>query len=139
MGCNDYFKVDFSKPRGNLVAGSDIVASVARTAAASESSVLKRSNFLRSRYRNSQNTSVSGTNSSMGTNDHADSSVIIVLPANIEPGTFCIEYCVYDYENNISNTIKACVTIEQLGGGSDGSILYGEKKIPSLTHTDGIR
>lgn len=46
-------------------------------------------------------------------------SFSIEVPKNIQPGEFCIFYCVYDAENRVSNIVQQCVTVTALGG--DGS------------------
>lgn len=48
--------------------------------------------------------------------DFADSVIIIKLPENIEPGTFCVEYAAYNMDGSVSNIIKECVTVTTLGG-----------------------
>lgn len=47
---------------------------------------------------------------------YADSVIIIRLPENIKPGTFCVEYAAYNMDGSVSNMIKECVTITALGG-----------------------
>lgn len=39
--------------------------------------------------------------------------------ANIEPGEFCYEVCVYDTNGNISNPKEVCLTVQNWGGKSD--------------------
>jgi len=48
--------------------------------------------------------------------DYTDSVIIIRLPDNIKPGTFCVEYSAYDWNGGISNVIKECITVTPLGG-----------------------
>jgi hypothetical protein len=42
----------------------------------------------------------------------------IEVPDNIKPGEFCISYCVYDAQNQVSNVIQQCVTVKTLGGSN---------------------
>ncbi len=65
------------------------------------------------------------------------SSVQIQLPANITTGTFCIDYCVYDDIAQVSNTVRVCVTVNQIGGtGSD--FLMGKWKFVSYTYDSSV-
>lgn len=48
--------------------------------------------------------------------DYMDSVIVIKLPDNIKPGTFCVEYIAYDWDNNTSNIVKQCITVSSLGG-----------------------
>lgn len=45
-----------------------------------------------------------------------DVSVDILLPDNLEPGTFCVEYCIYDPENRVSNIVEVCIDVLEFGG-----------------------
>ena len=47
----------------------------------------------------------------------------IEVPASIQPGIFCVSYCVYDAQNNISNIVERCIEVVQLGGGQEANFL----------------
>lgn len=49
--------------------------------------------------------------------DYADSLIAIKLDNTFKPGTFCIEYQAYDFNNTAGNLIKYCVTV--LNPGND--------------------
>ena len=38
----------------------------------------------------------------------------IALPKSLEPGTFCVEYCVYDKEQRVSNIVEVCIDVVSL-------------------------
>ena len=87
-GANDYFKVDYSKPRsGRLMSGG--------------MNKVKRMQRL------------FGMDS---TGNNADSAIIIDIPANIQPGQFCATYCIYDSLGNVSNPISVCINVAAFGG-----------------------
>lgn len=48
--------------------------------------------------------------------DYTDSSIVIRLPDNIKPGTFCAEYIAYDWSSHTSNAVTQCITVSSLGG-----------------------
>src|SRR5690606_4465932 len=48
--------------------------------------------------------------------DYNDSFIVIKLPEDMKPGTFCVEFMGYDENNNYGNIIKKCITIEASGG-----------------------
>ncbi|WP_298739526.1 hypothetical protein [uncultured Chitinophaga sp.] len=70
------------------------------------------------------------------TGSNADSAIVIVLPANIKPGTFCLEYAAYDAENRLSNFIKACVTVIAAGTDESGTAILGSWRL-SREQRDG--
>jgi len=43
---------------------------------------------------------------------------ILELPANLLPGTFCIQYCAYDKKGLVSNIVKRCINILSPGGNN---------------------
>lgn len=45
-----------------------------------------------------------------------DVAVDIELPTNLEPGVFCVEYCVYDAQNRVSNIVEVCIEVLEFGG-----------------------
>ncbi|MEQ8905603.1 hypothetical protein [Ekhidna sp.] len=53
------------------------------------------------------------------------------LPDNISPGEFCIDLCVYDDENRVSNIVTTCVVITEIGG-EDGQFLVGQWNITRI-------
>lgn len=60
----------------------------------------------------------------------------IRLPDNIEPGEFCIEYCVYDSEARVSNVVFVCVEVGELGG-ENSEFLIGTWNVTMLVFVDG--
>jgi hypothetical protein len=50
------------------------------------------------------------------TQEEDEAAFSIEVPDNIKPGEFCISYCVYDAQNQVSNVIVRCVTVTTLGG-----------------------
>jgi hypothetical protein len=52
------------------------------------------------------------------TQEDGDATFSIEVPENIKPGEFCISYCVYDAQNQVSNVIQQCVTVKSLGGAN---------------------
>jgi hypothetical protein len=53
-----------------------------------------------------------------GRTQEGDVTFSIEVPDNIKPGEFCISYCVYDAQNQVSNVIERCVTVKSLGGNN---------------------
>ena len=100
-GANEYFKIDYSKPRGaRLRSGT------------------KPSNPFRSDSRQQRTQ-----------NGNSDSAIVIALPANLQvPDTFCISYCAYDVQGNISNVVTTCIVVSSLGTDVTGSWVHGEWK-----------
>ena len=94
-GAQEYFKIDYSRPR------------VGR-----QGDFGRRSRALR----------LFGMDS---TGNNADSSIVITIPSNIQPGQFCISYCAYDSAGNISNIISTCITVASFGGDASSSYLVG--------------
>lgn len=43
-------------------------------------------------------------------------SFSIEVPKNIKPGEFCVSYCVYNAQNQVSNIVTQCITVIELGG-----------------------
>jgi hypothetical protein len=129
-GANNYFKVDYTKPRGlkNRGDGAGLLSAAQNGSVTEGSTNNPRSNLFFKKRSNTGGT-ITGINGSNGINDFSDSAIVIVLPPSIKPGTFCVEYCIYDAQNNISNIIKLCITVEALGAGSDGGGFVGIWKI----------
>jgi hypothetical protein len=50
------------------------------------------------------------------TQEEDEASFSIEVPANIQPGEFCISYCVFDAQNQVSNIIQRCVVVSKIGG-----------------------
>ncbi len=42
----------------------------------------------------------------------------IGIPSNVNEGRFCVDFCVYDTQNRISNIISTCVDVLRLGTGA---------------------
>ena len=100
-GSNQYFNVDFTKPRD--IAG---------------------------RKNNSKN-SVSRLLSPQGGN--SDSSIVIVLPPNIQvPDTFCVTYSPYDANGNVGPAVTTCIYINSLGGDTQSEWLHNNWRITSF-------
>jgi hypothetical protein len=104
-GSGQYFKVDYTKPRninGRVRAGT-----------------LKRNSpFI-----------ANGVDSTGG---NVDSALVIVLPANINvPDTFCITYCAYDSQGNISQPVTTCIIVSSLGGDANSGWINGTWKLTS--------
>jgi hypothetical protein len=63
------------------------------------------------------------------TGGNADSAIVIVLPGNVKPGTFCVEYAAYDAQNRYSNYIKVCVTVLAAGTDESGKAILGSWRL----------
>ncbi|HEY1166872.1 MAG TPA: hypothetical protein VGE90_16970 [Chitinophaga sp.] len=68
------------------------------------------------------------------TGGNADSAIVIVLPVNVKPGTFCVEYAAYDAQNRISNLIKVCVTVIAAGTDESGKAILGSWRLNREQH-----
>jgi hypothetical protein len=68
-------------------------------------------------------------------NAASNRSIRMDLPPNIQPGTFCVDYCVYDSEERVSKIVTACVEVEEVGG-DNSDFLVGEWHLISFTETD---
>lgn len=42
----------------------------------------------------------------------------IGIPSNIDEGRFCVDFCVYDRSNRVSNIVTTCVDVLRLGTGA---------------------
>ena len=61
---------------------------------------------------------------------NADSSIVIVLPPNIQvPDTFCVTYCAYDSQGNIGQPITTCIIVSSLGGDANSAWLQNEWRL----------
>lgn len=99
-GAKEYFKIDYSKPRGG------------RTGNRQPSSPFGI-----------------GNRQARMQNGNADSSIVIALPANLQvPDTFCVSFCAYDPAGNVSNVVTTCIVVNNLGTDAAGSFLHGEWK-----------
>ncbi len=104
-GANEYFKVDYTKPR-------DIPG--------------RQSNMSRQRKTPFQTAQVSRQQR----NGNVDSSIVVVIPASIQvPDTFCVTYWAYDSLGNISNPVTTCIIVSSLGTDANGGWLVGEWKL----------
>jgi hypothetical protein len=59
------------------------------------------------------------------TQEEDEASFSIEVPEGLEPGEFCISYCVFDSEGRVSNVIERCIIVTELGG-SNASFLSKE-------------
>lgn len=57
----------------------------------------------------------SNTHSAFVFNDDT-SGTVTINPGDLQPGTFCVSYCVYDAQNQVSNIIQVCYEVEEFGG-----------------------
>jgi len=64
-----------------------------------------------------------------------DQAFAIQLPDNIEPGTFCVDYCVYDSEARVSNIVNVCIEVGELGG-ANSEFLIGTWNVTMLVHVE---
>jgi len=95
-GAKEFFKIDYSKPRGGRLGN------------------------------NRKPTSPFGGQQSRTMTGNADSAIVLVLPANLQvPDTFCVSYCAYDLQGNVSNVITTCVVVNSLGTTTGGEYLHG--------------
>jgi hypothetical protein len=107
-GANEHFKVAYSKPR--------------------LTERPRRFNHVRTQYQNKP----FGMDSAGAGNGILDSAIVIQIPANIQPGSFCITYCAYDSAGNVSDSIGACITVTQFGGDASTSYLTGKWKASAI-------
>jgi hypothetical protein len=99
-GANEYFKVDFTKPR-ILMNGREIKSK-------------KRSSLFNTLRMDSTG------------NGNADSSIVFTLPPNIQtPDTICVTYSPYDAQGNIGQPVSTCIIVNHLGGDASTSWLQG--------------
>lgn len=78
-------------------------------------------------------------NARVQSNGIADSSIVIVLPSNIQvPDTFCVTYSAYDSLGNISNTVSTCIYVSALGGDAASAWLQNTFKITAISATDSL-
>lgn len=78
-------------------------------------------------------------NARLQSNGIADSSIVIVLPSNIQtPDTFCVTYSAYDSLGNISNTVSTCVYVNALGGDAASAWLQNTFKITAMSAYDSV-
>ncbi|MEQ9405404.1 MAG: hypothetical protein RIM99_17575 [Cyclobacteriaceae bacterium] len=62
----------------------------------------------------------------------------LALPDNIEPGEFCVDLCVYDAENRVSNIVRVCITVGELGG-ANSEFLVGIWNVTKIVNVyDGM-
>ncbi|HVF96787.1 MAG TPA: hypothetical protein VM871_05680, partial [Flavisolibacter sp.] len=100
----EYFKIDYSKPRnGRIAPGTRPDKPVVPFAR----------NLRQARTQNG----------------NADSAIVIALPANLQvPDTFCVSYCAYDAQGNVSNVISTCIIVNNVGPDAAGTWLNGTWK-----------
>lgn len=97
-GAKEYFKIDYSKPRGGRVQPGG-----------------KPSSPFRHDLRQSR---VQGGNE--------DSAIVIALPANLQvPDTFCVSYCAYDDQGNVSNVLNTCIIVSSLATDAANAWING--------------
>ncbi|MDN5199786.1 hypothetical protein QQ008_00390 [Fulvivirgaceae bacterium BMA10] len=61
--------------------------------------------------------------------------VEIEIPENLEPGTFCAEYCVYDADGLVSNVVEICIEIISFGGENSDFLTANSWTLVSAEHT----
>jgi hypothetical protein len=105
-GADLYYKIDFSKPYA-------------------PSNRLTRHKGRINPFSPDAPTSLAREN---GISDYQDSAIVILLPPNMGKGTFCVQYCMYDDQNQVSNTINFCIIVNQSGGGKTGAGFTGAWK-----------
>ncbi len=66
------------------------------------------------------------------TTEEDEVSIGIKIPENIKPGKFCITYCVYDANGQVSNLIAKCVEIKEFSGNSQLAGNWSFTKIESI-------
>jgi|CXWL01.1.fsa_nt_gi hypothetical protein len=72
------------------------------------------------------------------TSGTADSSIVIVLPPNINvPDTFCVTYCPYDAAGNIGQPVTTCIIVTSLGAGTNNGWLQNDFKLTSSWDVSG--
>lgn len=70
--------------------------------------------------------------------DEYNPSFSIEIPENIKPGEFCISYCVYDAQNQVSNIIERCIEVATLGGDNSTFLTKNEWDfVKSYSYEDG--
>ncbi|HEX6333109.1 MAG TPA: hypothetical protein VFZ78_02720, partial [Flavisolibacter sp.] len=91
-GAQEFFKVDYSKPRdlGRL------------------KMPVRKSVHNRALYKGMKIDSTG--------NGNLDSGIVITIPTSIQPGQFCITYYAYDPSGNTGNPVTVCVTVVAFGG-----------------------
>jgi hypothetical protein len=107
-GAKEYFKVDYSKPRG---------ARMARGAKPVGPFSFK-------------------TGQTRLQNGNEDSAIVVALPANLTvPDTLCMSYAAWDTQGNISNVVTTCVIVNSVGTTTDGTYLHGEWRLTASWDT----
>jgi hypothetical protein len=96
-GASDYFKVDYKKSRN----------------AGKNKARISRHN--KSLSKGLEIDSTGGGN--------LDSSIVVVIPASIQPGQFCMTYCAFDSLGNVSNPISVCIDVLSFGGDASSAWL----------------
>ena len=98
-GAEDYFKVDYTKPREGGRAQPRI-----------------------SRHNRAL---AKGFGIDSTGNGNLDSAIVLIIPASIQPGQFCVTYWAYDSTGNVSNPISVCISVLSFGGDASASYLHG--------------
>lgn len=107
-GAKEYFKIDYSKPRGARMAGGAKPVSP----------------FLHS------------TKAARMQVGNEDSAIVVSLPANLQvPDTLCLSYCAWDAQGNVSNVVTTCIIVNSLGTTANGSYLHGEWRLTASWDT----
>lgn len=76
----------------------------------------------RQRATNSKHKHKVGFGNARTKEDDGSVSFSIEVPENIKPGEFCVSYCVYDAQNQVSNIVTQCITVTELGGSGSSFI-----------------
>lgn len=112
QGSSEYFKVDYTRPR---------------TGGRSATSQPGQRTLPMQRFMGVDSTG----------NGAADSSIVIALPANVQPGQFCVSYCAFDSLGNVSNVISNCITIASFGGDASTGYLAGTWRATGYKDSSG--
>ena len=98
-GADEYFKVDYKKPREG---------------GRGKPRVSRHNKALAKGF------GIDSTGS-----NNLDSSIVITIPSTIQPGQFCMTYWAYDSTGNVSNPISVCISVYSFGGDASASYLHG--------------
>jgi hypothetical protein len=64
-----------------------------------------------------------------------DSALVIEIPSNIQPGTFCVTWCPYDSLGNVGQPITTCITVTSFGTDAGNAWLGGVWKVYATADT----
>jgi hypothetical protein len=79
------------------------------------------------------------------TNSSTNSGQITIplnVPANVGSGTFCVQYCIVDAQNRVSNQLEICVNVTEAssggGGGGGGATGTGTFTLSGQSYSNAI-